>query len=200
MKSYALLTTVLCLLVAAPAKAEEKGSGFAASLGCAAVRPDIVSPRVGAEATNEYIPILNITYNFNPYLSLGTAAGITRHEFTTSNGTLLGKASMAPFHLVAQYHVLPEWVIDPYFGAGIHHTIFFKQGGPAFDHLENFKASTHAVFNAGLNFNINDKYFVNLDAKKFLIETEVKYKGAAQKVEDIYLDPMLISLGFGMRF
>lgn len=168
------------------------------SLGLVNVRPDVESPVVGADAGNEFKPIANITYYLDEHLALNTAAGITRHTFT-AGGATLGKASMAPFHLMLQYHFMREASLSPYVGAGIHHTVFFDKEGPVFNGLRGFPADTGGVLQLGFNYAVNKDYFINFDVKKFFLETDVIPAGGP-KLETITLDPWLIGLAVGMHF
>ena len=197
MKKLYLFTFMLGAMISTTTHAEN--IGLDVSVGFANVRPDISSPVVGADASNETVPIINLTYFFTDNLALNTAAGITRHEFRNSSG-LLGSASMAPFHLIGEYHFLPKEVLSPYVGVGIHHTVFFHQSGPAFDALQDFPADTGPVLEVGANYKLNKDYFVNLDFKKFYLETDVTFKGASTKTETIKLNPLLVVLAVGMHF
>jgi outer membrane protein len=199
MKKYCPLPTVLGVLLAACAvSANAEPIGLDVSIGLVNVRPDIKSPVVGADATNEVVPVVNLTYYLNDHFALNTAAGITRHEFSNSGG-VLGKASMAPFHLMVQYHFMPQADFRPYVGVGIHHTVFFDKGGPAFDGLDSFDADTGPVLQAGFSYIVNKDYFVNFDIKKFYLETNVTPRGGA-KIEMLTLDPLLVGLAVGMHF
>lgn len=169
------------------------------SLGLVNIRPDIESPVVGVDATNELKPILNLTYYLNENLALNTAAGITRHTFT-AGGTTLGKASMAPFHLMLQYHFMRNANFSPYVGAGIHHTIFFDKEGATFDTLRGFPADTGGVLQLGFDYAVNKDYFVNFDVKKFYLKTDVLPGGGGAKIETLTLDPWLIGLAVGKHF
>jgi len=188
------LLATLMVGIASPVQAEN----LDLSLGLVNVRPDIESPVVGADATNEVKPILNLTYYVGENLALNTAAGITRHTFT-ADGNKLGKASMAPFHLMLQYHFMRHTDFSPYIGAGLHHTVFFDKGGPAFDGLKAFPADTGGVLQVGFDYAINKDYFINFDVKKFYLETDVVPKGGS-KVETIKLDPLLVGLAIGRHF
>lgn len=191
-----LAATLAGALLAAGVHAEPLGLDV--SVGLVGVLPDIKSPVVGADANDRYVPIVNFTYYLSDHFALNTAAGITRHEFDNAGGKL-GKASMAPFHLMAQYHFMPKANFRPYVGVGIHHTIFFNQEGPAFDLLKDFPSDTGAVLQAGFSYSVSKEYFVNVDVKKFYLETEVAFKGAP-KLETIELNPLLVGIAFGKQF
>jgi len=194
----------ICRLIAALSGAvmvagvQAESLGLDASVGLAGVLPDITSPVVGADASNQVVPIINLTYYLSDHFALNTAAGITRHRFD-AGGAYLGRASMAPFHLMAQYHFSPGSAFRPYVGAGIHHTIFFRQKGPTFDNLEGFPSDTGGVLEAGAFYALSPDYFLNFDVKKFYLETDVTPKGGA-KIETIKLDPWVVSFTVGTRF
>lgn len=190
--------SLMCVLLAASASLSHAGNPLDISLGLVNIIPDINSPVVGADATTETKPIVNLTYYLSDNLALNTAAGITRHTFT-AGGATLGKASMAPFHLMLQYHFMPKSNFSPYIGAGIHRTIFFDKTGPVFDTLRGFPADTGGVLQVGFDYAINKDYFFNFDVKKFYLQTDVQPKGGA-KIETLALDPLLVGLAVGMHF
>ena len=198
MNKFLSIPSLLGTLLAASATLAQAG-GLDLSFGLVSVRPDIESPVVGADAGNETKPILNLTYYIGDHLALNTAAGITRHTFT-AGGATLGKASMAPFHLMLQYHFMPKSAFNPYVGAGLHHTVFFDKNGPVFDGLRGFPADTGGVLQIGFDYALNKDYFINFDAKKFYLKTDVIPAGASAKIETITLDPLLVGLAVGRHF
>jgi outer membrane protein len=182
-----------------PAYALAAAGDIDISVGLMDVKADMDSPVLGVTAGDKVSPVINASYFVTDHFALNTAIGITRHEFFLGK-TSLGKATMAPPHLMAQWHFLPNGMFRPYVGIGVHHTVFFDKKGPTFDMLERFKSDTGLVLQAGVSYAISDRYFVNLDYKKFYLETDVKFKGAATRVERLGLDPDVISVAFGMRF
>jgi len=199
MKTSAVLSTLLGACLAATAHWGHAGNQLDLSLGLTQIRPDIESPVVGVSATKELKPILNLTYYLGDNLALNTAAGITRHTFS-AGGAVLGKASMAPFHLMLQYHFMPKSDFRPYVGAGIHHTVFFDKSGPTFDTLRGFPADTGAVLEVGFDYAINKDYFINFDIKKFYLKTDVLPGGGGAKIETLTLDPLLVGVAVGRHF
>lgn len=197
-KSYSF-PSLLCVLLAASTTLAQADNRLDVSLGLVNIIPDIDSPVVGADATTETKPIMNLTYYLNDNLALNTAAGITRHTFT-AGGATLGKASMAPFHLMMQYHFMPKSDFSPYVGAGIHHTVFFDKSGAVFDTLRGFPADTGGVLQVGFDYAINKDYFINFDVKKFYLKTDVLPGGGGAKIETLALDPLLVGLAVGMHF
>lgn len=199
MNKTTVLPELLGVFLAATATWAYAGSGLDVSLGLTNIRPDIESPVVGVSATNELKPILNLTYFLNDNLALNTAAGITRHTFS-AGGAVLGKASMAPFHLMLQYHFMPKSAFSPYVGAGVHHTAFFDKRGATFDTLRGFPADTGAVLEVGFDYAIDKDYFINFDIKKFYLKTDVLPGGGGARIETLTLDPWLVGLAVGRHF
>ena len=191
-----LIPSLLCAMLAASAS---HAANLDVSLGLVNVIPDIESPVVGVEASTETKPILNLTYHLNEHLALNTAAGITRHTFS-AGGATLGKASMAPFHLLLQYHFKPGAAFSPYVGAGLHHTLFFDKNGAVFDTLRDFPADTGGVLQLGFDYALGKDYFINFDVKKFYLKTDVLPGAGGPKIETLTLDPLLVGLAVGRHF
>jgi outer membrane protein len=57
-------------------------------------------------------------------------------------------------------------------------------------------------FQAGIDYNLNDKWFLNFDIKKILLKTDVDVKVAADTTVpvEVDIDPLIIGLGVGMKF
>lgn len=196
MNKSLFIPSLLCAMLAV---STSQAANLDISLGLVNVIPDIDSPVVGVDATTETKPIANLTYYLNDNLALNTAAGITRHTFS-AGGATLGRASMAPFHLMLQYHFMPKSAFRPYVGAGVHHTVFFNKEGAVFDTLRGFPADTGGVLQVGFDYAINKDYFINFDVKKFYLETDVRPGGGGAKIETLALDPLLVGLAVGMHF
>lgn len=186
-------------VLALPLAVQAEAGDWEVSLGLMSVNADMDSPVLGVDASDRVTPVINASYFVTRHIALNTAAGIARHRFSLGGATL-GRASMAPLNLVAQWHFLPEGRFRPYVGVGVHHTLFFDQEGPVFDQLARFKSDTGLVLQAGASWSLSDRYFINVNYKKFYLETDVRFSGAPTRVERIGLDPDVFSLAFGMRF
>ncbi len=197
--SRVLKRTAAVAALALPVAVQAAAGDWEFSLGLMSVNADMDSPVLGVDASDRVTPVINASYFLTRQIALNTAAGIARHRFSLGGATL-GRASMAPLNLVAQWHFLPEGRFRPYVGVGVHHTLFFDQEGPVFDQLARFKSDTGLVLQAGVSWSVSERYFINLDYKKFYLETDVRFSGAPARVERIGLDPDVFSLAFGMRF
>ena len=54
----------------------------------------------------------------------------------------------------------------------------------------------------GFDYEISDRWTINLDIKKIYLDTEVKINAGALGIvnADVDLDPLIIGLGVGYRF
>ncbi len=56
-------------------------------------------------------------------------------------------------------------------------------------------------FQVGLDYNLNDKWFLNLDVKKLLLSTDVEVDtGAGVLPVEVDINPLMVGLGIGRRF
>lgn len=105
-----------------------------------------------------------------------------------------------PPALIAQYHASPADKVRPYVGIGINYTLFFdeKTTGAVSGLDVELDSSTGLVFQAGVDFDINDDWFMNIDFKKMEINTIAHLSNGANI--DSNLDPVIIGVGIGMKF
>jgi outer membrane protein len=158
---------------------------------------NVESPVLDAQADNNVTPAVTITYYATKNIALSSEAGISRHEFHNASGNL-GKVSMIPANVTAQWHFTPDEKIDPYLGAGFNYCFFTNQTG-ALGTLEHVDPTLGAVFQIGANIATADKWFANVDYKHFWIRPDLVASGGG-KIEKINLDPDIVTLSFGMRF
>ena len=56
-------------------------------------------------------------------------------------------------------------------------------------------------FQGGLDYNVNDKWFINLDVKKLLLSTDVKVDICEEILPvAVDIDPLIVALGACFRF
>ena len=195
--SSSAATLALVSALALPGLAWAQAGTFTGGVGVIYVQPHVDSPVLGAHVSNDTQPVLDLNYYFTNHIALATQLALPRHEVSVG-GVSLGKVTLAPFNLVLQYHFMPEQKFSPYLGAGINYTLFFDQGG-TLSNFERFGPSTGGVLQAGADYNLNQKDFINFDVKKWYIETDITPKGGA-KIETMKLDPVTLSVAFGMHF
>jgi len=154
-----------------------------------------------------FIPELDFTYFFTKNIAAELILGTSRHKVSaieTAAGDIdLGSVWLLPPTLTAQYYFTGN-KLKPYLGAGVNYTIFYNvKEGPVVDEV-SYENSIGFAFQVGFDLNINDKWFINVDAKKILLNTEATVNattalGATVKA-DVDINPLVFGVGIGRRF
>lgn len=169
-----------------------------------------------AISTN-FIPELDFTYFFTKHIAAELILGTTKHDVHTTGSNLspiggptsadvdLGSVYLLPPTLTLQYHFYAGKTFKPYVGAGVNYTIFYnaKEGNTVKD--VKYDNAFGYAFQAGFDLMITDKYFINVDAKKVFLNTDVTVDasnlspglGIPAKVD---INPLLLGFGVGMKF
>ncbi|KEQ29098.1 OmpW family protein [Pedobacter antarcticus 4BY] len=178
-----------------------------------------------AQISKSFIPELDFTYFFTKNLSAELILGTTRHKVKTTGSDLsaiggpdraevnLGKVWLLPPTLTLQYHY-PVGKFKPYVGAGVNYTIFYNADqGPVVQDI-SYKNRFAFAAQAGLDFAITDRMFINADLKKIFLSTKATVDAAnltpSENPEladvlgniqaDVKIRPWLIGVGLGYRF
>lgn len=167
---------------------------------------------------NYFIPELDFTYFFTKNIAAELILGTTKHNVNTTSSNLtaiglpssvdvdLGSVWLLPPTLLAQYHFYAGDSFKPYVGAGVNYTIFHsaKSGDVVRD--VSYKNNFGYAFQLGIDIDLNDKFFINLDVKKIFVKTDVTVDasnlagGPLDIPADVKIDPLLLGFGVGMRF
>jgi outer membrane protein len=156
------------------------------------------------------VPELDITYFFTPNIAAELILGVTPHDVSgrgTLGGADLGSVWLLPPTLTLQYHVtqLGEWTgseaasrIKPYVGAGVNYTVFFDEDAGQFDDID-YDDSFGLALQAGVDFELAEGFYLNVDAKYIFLNTDVSVNNGAV-TGDVDINPLLIGVGLGYRF
>ncbi|TBT30611.1 outer membrane protein OmpW [Vibrio parahaemolyticus] len=153
---------------------------------------------------------LTFGYMFTDNISLELLAATPfSHDISTD---LLGLGDIAdtkhlpPTLMVQYYFGEPQSKFRPYVGAGLNYTIFFDEG---FNNkaknvgLTDLKLddSFGLAANVGVDYMINDQWFLNASAWYANIETEATYKfGGAKQKTDVKINPWVFMISGGYKF
>jgi outer membrane protein len=152
----------------------------------------------GAEIdiSTTFVPELDFTYFFTKNIAAELILATTKHDVNL-DATDLGHVWLLPPTLNLQYHFYAG-DLKPYIGAGINYTIFYGVDAGDLDDLD-YDNAVGFSFQAGMDYNLNEKWFLNLDLKKILLKTDVSVNGSSDTAE-VEINPLVVGLGIGMKF
>ncbi len=209
------ITTAATVLIAAGAAAPAaiaQDSDWMFRVRALSVMPDesaTITPIGGAvDISTSLVPEFDITYFLTDHLALELILGVTPHDVKAVDTALgevdLGDVWLLPPTLTLQYHFNPGEQIRPYAGAGVNFTHFFNSSLPSGSPLASIKygSSTGFALQAGVDYQINERWFVNFDVKKIWINTDVTIDagGLGQVRADVDINPWVFGIGFGWRY
>ncbi len=202
MRIKAFLATVL-LLASGTAFAEAGDWLF--RIGGSNVDPksdnnDIVEVDDGTQLT------FNATYFYTDNWAIEVLAALPfEHDISLDGGPRVGDTKHLPPTVSVQYHFIPDGNIRPYAGLGLNYTIFFEEDttGPLAAGDLELDSSVGLAAQLGVDFDLNDRWFLNAEVRYIDIETDakVKFSGAPDiDVGTVEIDPWLFGLNLGFRF
>ena len=166
-----------------------------------------------ANVGNDYIPELDISYFFADNIAAELIAGTSRHKVSgsliTGNNINIGKVSLLPPTLTAQYHFFPKERVSPYIGAGINYTLFYNEDAANSRNADGFSVTSTNYKNAfgwalqaGVDVALVGNWSLNFDVKKIFLKTDVtaSVNNAVSVKSDVRIDPWLVGIGVGYRF
>ncbi|EHK9575126.1 outer membrane protein OmpW [Vibrio parahaemolyticus] len=214
MKKTICSLAVVAALVSPSVFAHKQGD-FVLRVGAASVVPNDSSDKI--LGSQEELKVdsntqlgLTFGYMFTDNISLELLAATPfSHDISTD---LLGLGDIAdtkhlpPTLMVQYYFGEPQSKFRPYVGAGLNYTIFFDEG---FNNkaknvgLTDLKLddSFGLAANVGMDYMINDQWFLNASAWYANIETEATYKfGGAKQKTDVKINPWVFMISGGYKF
>ena len=122
----------------------------------------------------------------------------------------LGSVNLLPPTLTLQWHFNPDQTFDPYLGAGLSYVRAMDRslnstlaGGQNLP-IKISRNSWGPAIQAGFDYNLENKWLINFDVKKIWFDTKVEGSldnGATYvKIDNLDVDPWVVSVGFGRKF
>jgi len=154
-----------------------------------------------------FVPELDFTYFFTDNWAAELILATTKHDVEaveTAVGKIdLGDVWLLPPTLTIQYH-FTGGNLKPYLGAGLNYTIFYgADDGPVADDID-YDSSIGFALQGGLDFALNETWFLNVDVKKIFLQTDVTIDATsaldATVGADVDINPLVIGFGVGMKF
>lgn len=162
---------------------------------------------------NNAMPEIDLTYMASDHIGFELIAATTKHTASGVTGTTgsIGKLAstwVLPPTLTVQYHPVANGPVRPYVGAGVNYTLFYSE--KASDGLESAVGPTAVelddsfgwALQAGVDIDLTEGVFLNLDVKYIDIDTTATLRttAAGTQAVDIDLDPLVVGVGIGTRF
>ena len=123
-----------------------------------------------------------------------------KHDIKLIGDGKVASTKHLPPTLSLHYHFLPHSGFQPYLGVGLNYTTFFSENTKGA--LEGSNLSLNDSWGwaaeAGVDIQLNDTWFLNLDARYIEIETKAKLDGAG--IGKVKISPMVYGAHIGIRF
>jgi outer membrane protein len=213
---YYFLAAVAAIGAAAPAQAEQgdwllRGRAIlvAPTEDSSGIEPAFPNDEVSV--SNSFAPEVDVSYFLTDNLALELIAATTKHDVSGKTGIPDAVGELAdtwalPPTLTLQYHFAPNAKVRPYVGAGINYTLFYNEDSS--DGLEDALGATKVelddsfgfALQAGVDFDVSQKVFLNLDVKYIDMDTEAKLTtGDLVNRVKVDINPIVVGVGVGMR-
>ncbi|WP_197387404.1 OmpW/AlkL family protein [Ralstonia pseudosolanacearum] len=168
--------------------------------------PALAVPDDAIHINNKAFPELDISYFFTSnlaaelILTYPQQQDVTVTQSALGGPTKIGSFRHLPPILTLQYHFRPESRFKPYLGAGLNYTRISNVDlqVPGVGSLDLSRNSFGPALQAGFDYRLTDRIYLNVDIKKTWISADVKLGG--QTVSKVRIDPWLVGMGLGYRF
>ena len=181
-------------------------------VGTATVRPTEGSDNVlglgSFDINNNTQMGMTLGYMFTDNIGMELLAATPfQHKVGLKSTGTIAEVKQLPPSLMAQYYFGDKQdKLRPYLGVGINYTTFYdtnfnQTGRDAGLSDLSVKDSWGVATQAGLDYNLDDNWLINMSVWWMDIDTEVKFKaGGEQQNINTRIDPWVFMFGVGYRF
>ncbi|HEY9149900.1 MAG TPA: OmpW family outer membrane protein [Gammaproteobacteria bacterium] len=182
-------------------------------LGAAHVNPDASSDPLTNVAADARVDVdsntqLGITlgYMYTDNIGFGLLAATPfKHDIKGAGDIAglgkIGETKHLPPTLTLQYHFAPKSNVRPYVGAGINYTNFFSEKTVGLGNTKlELDDSWGLAAEAGVDIDINDRWFVSGQLWYLDIDTDAKLTGDITDSAKVSIDPWVVMIGIGTTF
>lgn len=151
---------------------------------------------VGSDAK----PTITAEYLFTPEWGVEVLAALPFEHDVKLNGVKAATTKHLPPTVSVQYHFNSGGQISPFVGLGLNYTTFFSEHttGPLAGTKLSLDDSFGVAAHGGVDFRLNERWLVTLDARWIKIGTDAKVNGT--KVGTVHIDPFVYGIAVGYRF
>jgi len=145
-------------------------------------------------------PGFTFVYMHNDNIGFEVLAALPfQHDISVDGLGKIGETKHLPPTVSVQYYFNPETKVRPYVGLGLNYTTFFSTesiAGLGGD-LE-LDDSFGLAAQVGIDYDIDEKWFLTADARYINIETTATNSAAGKS--DVEINPTVVSIGVGYKF
>ena len=193
---------LLAVTTLAGATASAKQGDWLVRFGASVVDPKsdnlTLAPGTTLQIGDDTRPSFDVTYMFRDKWGVELLAStVWKHELnvrTATGTTRLGEVSHLPPTISLQYHFNPDGRVRPYVGLGVNYTLLFDEEPDALSVDNSFGPAAQL----GLDYSLNDKWFVNVSACYIDIDADARLGTAS--IGTVEVDPIVYGLHVGYRF
>lgn len=168
--------------------------------GGAILKPDS-NPATGLDIDGGVAPTLSASWYFNDNMAieLWGAADKFNHRVRGPEGKI-GTVEQQPIALSGQYHFrAADAVMRPFVGLGYYESNFSNEDISGNGLHVGLDTAKGAIATAGMDFNINSRWFARTDVRYMKGDADVKVAGESTG-ENLKLNPLTLGIGIGARF
>ena len=144
---------------------------------------------------------LTLGYMYTDNIGIGVLAATPfKHDIKLVGVGKAAETKHLPPTVTLQYHFAPRSNVRPYIGAGLNYTNFFSEktvglGGAKLKLDDSWGLAAEA----GVDIDLNDRWFVSGQVWYLDIDTEADISGVASDV-NVEIDPWVVMIGIGTTF
>lgn len=212
---YLTAAALAAVVAATPAQAEQgdwllRGRAImvAPNDSSSGIKPSF--PNEEVSVSTSFAPEVDISYFVTDNIALELIAATTKHDIN-GKGALkpigeLADTWVLPPTLTVQYHFAPKAKVRPYVGVGLNYTLFYSEDASSDlnaaigDTDVDLDSSFGYALQAGVDFDLNEKIFLNFDVKYIDMDTDAKLTtGALENRVKVSIDPIVVGVGVGIK-
>ncbi|MAD91197.1 MAG: hypothetical protein CMQ54_00470 [Gammaproteobacteria bacterium] len=213
-KKISFVLLIITAFFASQVSAVEKGDWIIRA-GYTNINPisdngDTVTVNDGSNFTAAFSYLL--TNNIGVEILAGLPFEHDIYDKALGTGLKIGSTQHLPPTVTLQYYLNPTSNFRPYFGLGYNYTFFFKEKtkGPLQGASLDIGSSTGLVYQLGFDWRLNENFILNLDLRKFNLESTANVTNIANSslVNDlpsslefnVPIDPVTLGVGLSFEF
>lgn len=212
LRSFFALTTILLCGTAALAELGDTEVGFRLLYATGSAKAAGTIAETGSSPTLSSGPGIEIDWVLWPLdeLTVELSIGASTHPVGTSGGSLAGLDGGSlwrlPLSAVAQYRPDLYGKFDPYVGLGLVYNATIYDMSSTYKEVfskVSFSSDANIVVQAGVNYELDLRWSVNLDLRYMGMTTEATFTsldGATRDEMSLRFDPWVVGLGFRYRY